>query len=102
MSEQVTFTLSGSAKRVVAEGNWPRDNERGWQAVSSAPVRSAGVGTQSLVTMERADAEDLLGYLDSVAGVTADMTATERDGGQEGKAAARAARALRRALGAGV
>lgn len=100
-SGPVTFTLSGSARRVLAEGNWPSDNRLGWAAVQAAPRRKAGAGHQFLVTMSEGDATDLLEYLESVAAVTADMTSSERSGGTEGKAASRAARSLRRAMNLG-
>lgn len=97
--EEVTITLPGAAVTIVAEGNWPNDNPRGWKAVAAAHRRKVGFGTQWTFSILREDADDLANYLSSVADVVGSMTAEERQGSKEHIVATKAWGTIQEALG---
>lgn len=76
----VVVTIPGRAFDVAAEGNWPIDCPRGWQALSCGERRRVGRGSQVTATLQAEDALDLANYLASVAALWREMTAEERDG----------------------
>jgi hypothetical protein len=78
VSGTVSFRLTGSAYRVIADGNWPNDHPRGWAAITASPRRRVGKGRQLLVTMPRDAALDLLAWLASFVELRVDMTPEER------------------------
>jgi hypothetical protein len=96
--EEVTITISGSAFQIVSDGNWRKDNPRGWKALNGGVIRPRGKGHQVTFTILREDADDLSNYLSSVADVVGSMTTEERNGGREHIVATKAWETIQAAL----
>jgi hypothetical protein len=65
----ISFALSGTAVRIIREGNWPNEMPAAWQKILASPTKRRGKGMTYIVTMDRATASDLADYLFSVAEV---------------------------------
>lgn len=91
----VTFHLPGATVSVLGEGSPGEEVE---QAVRDATARKYGGGYRYTFTVPVRVAHEMADYLWSVAGAVVDMTADERDGGGEHKAAARGVSLIEAAL----
>lgn len=87
MKRNIVSFIPGAAYQLAKEGTPGPLAER---ALESATVVKRGRGHQAILVMTAAEANALADYFWSVAGVVGDMTAAERDGGNEHKAAQQA------------